>query len=88
LSRIIKKLQTKRQKAPGVTIKETSRRVGPEGVNKWPNGMIVIMMMVIRRRRRIWKVTTGRDLTIRPYLIQSYITSVAATSSTLHTSRH
>jgi len=56
--------------ASGVTNKETSRRVRREGVNKWPNDMTRR-----RKRRGISKVTTGRDLTIRPYLTQSNMSS-------------
>jgi len=35
----------------------------------------MMMMVVMRRRRRIGKVATGCDLTIRPNLIQSNLTS-------------
>ena len=34
------------QKAPGVTNIDTSRRVRPKRVNKWPNGMMMMMMMM------------------------------------------
>ena len=35
-----KKLQTNRQKKPEETVKETSRYMGPEWVNKWANPML------------------------------------------------
>jgi len=41
LPRILQKLQTNTQKKPRETIKETSRSVRPEQVNKWPNSMLV-----------------------------------------------
>jgi hypothetical protein len=38
--RIIKKLQIKRQKKPGETIKETSGCGRQERINKWPRSML------------------------------------------------
>ena len=45
LPRVLKKLQTKRQKEPGETIKETWRRVTAERVNRWPNCMLARLLL-------------------------------------------
>jgi len=37
---VLKKLQTNRRKKARETIKETSTRVRPERVNKWPNAIL------------------------------------------------
>jgi hypothetical protein len=35
------RVQTKRQKKPGETFKETSRSLTHEWVNKWPSSMLI-----------------------------------------------
>jgi hypothetical protein len=34
-------------KKPGETIKETSRRMRPEGVNKWPKSMLATLLLLL-----------------------------------------
>jgi hypothetical protein len=62
---IIRFIQTKRQKKPGETIKETSISLIPGRVNKWPISMIArlrrrlrlrlrLRLLLLRRRRRRW----------------------------------
>jgi len=68
LQGIIKKLQTKKQKEPGVTIQDTSGFVRPERVNQWPNSMLARFIIIIIIIIIITTTTTTTTSWVLPFL--------------------